>query len=150
MRSRSISAFVLSTLLGSTLVLAGTGASDTKPPTDAAHRDCPHHGGGHHGKRHHGHHWATPEQRTQRMQQHLGLSDEQAGKVGEINRDFAQSMGELRQRIHEQHRAEFDAIFDKRNTAMKGVLDDKQYQQYLQHQERRKQHRESARTPAAN
>jgi hypothetical protein len=70
--------------------------------------------------------------------------------VGEINRDFAQSMGELRQRLHEQHRAEFDAISEHRNTAMKGVLDDKQYQQYLQHQERKKKHFESPRAPAAN
>jgi hypothetical protein len=81
MRSRFIPAVVLSSLLGSALALAGSATSDAKPATDAAHRDCPHHGKSHHGEshhggRHHGHHWATPEERTRRMQQHLGLSDE--------------------------------------------------------------------------
>jgi hypothetical protein len=150
MRSRFISTVLFSILLGNGVALAGSPASNDASPDAATHRDCPHHEGSHHGGRHHGHHWATPEERTQRMQKQLGLSDEQAGKVGEINREFMQRKRDLRKRVHEQHRAEYEAIFEQRNTAMKGVLDDKQYQQFLQHQERKKQHLESKRAPTAN
>jgi Spy/CpxP family protein refolding chaperone len=85
--------------------------------------------------------WPSPADHSMRMQQKLGLTDEQASKVSEINRQFAESMRGLHEKVREEHREEFTAIVQQRNESMKGVLNEEQYKQFMERQERMRKHR---------
>ena len=75
----------------------------------------------------------SPEQHTARMKKDLNLSDEQTARVLDTNRRFDESM----KKMHDEHRAQMDALAAEHNREMRAVLDDAQYQKYLDRQQRR-------------
>jgi Spy/CpxP family protein refolding chaperone len=84
------------------------------------------------GGRHH-----SPEQQTQRMKEGLGLSDEQAAAVGEINKRYAERIDALKPtpEEREQRRQQMHALMAERNEELKQVLNEEQYAKHLQHQQ---------------
>ena len=84
-----------------------------------------------------GHHH-SPEQQTQRMKEGLGLSDEQAAAVGEINKRYAERIDALKPtpEEREQRRQQMHALMAERNEELRQVLTEEQYAKHLQHQQR--------------
>jgi len=89
-----------------------------------------------------------PAAMTARMTRNLGLSPEQAARVGTINEQFATRMQEHRaqaDKMREAHRAAMENIVADREAELKNVLTEEQYRQHQEQmqaiQERQRDHR---------
>lgn len=94
---------------------------------------------------------ATPETRatkqTERMKQDLGLTDEQAEKIKEINLKYAQKAEESRKAQateREKKRAERDAVQAEHQKEIESVLTKEQREKWTQIRKERKEGRNGA------
>ncbi len=84
------------------------------------------------------------EMQTSQMVKELGLNDEQAAKVGEINLKFAKQMQEMMGTPGSQQqppsREKMEEVMKQRNDELKSILSDEQFETMLQSAKERMQH----------
>ncbi len=84
------------------------------------------------------------EMQTAQMVKELGLNDEQAAKVGEINLKFAKEMKEMMGEPGSQQerpsREKMQEVMKQRNDELKSILSDEQFETMLKNSKERMHH----------